>query len=240
MSDNGGIVAVIPARGGSKGVPRKNIRLLAGKPLIAYAIETALASKLIDRVIVSTEDREIAQIALQYGAEVPFMRPLELARDDSSEWPVWQHAIRTLEAVEGSHKIEVFVCISPTSPLRAVEDVDACLQTLQEGDADLVYAVKVASRNPYYNMAVLNEEGYARLAIQSQNTIHRRQDAPQVYDETTIAYAARPEYIMNAGSFFEGKVKAIIVPAERALDIDTELDFKMAEFLLSLSLPGRT
>ena len=139
-----------------------------------------------------------------------------MARDDSSEWPVWQHAIRTLEAVEGSHKIEVFVCISPTSPLRAVEDVDACLQTLQEGDADLVYAVKVASRNPYYNMVVLNEEGYARLAIQSQNTIHRRQDAPQVYDETTIAYAARPEYIMNAGSFFEGKVKAIIVPAERA------------------------
>lgn len=235
----GSSVAVIPARGGSKGVPRKNIRLLAGKPLIAYAIETALASKLIDRVVVSTDDAEIAHIAQQYGAEVPFMRPPELARDDSPEWLTWQHAIRTLEAAEGSSRMKMFVCVSPTSPLRAVEDVDACIRTLLKTDADLVVTVRPAERNPYFNMVVLNDEGYARLVIPPKGNIYRRQDAPRVYDMTTVAYAARPEFILNARSMFEGKVKAVVVSAERALDIDTELDFKFAEFLLGQSQMNR-
>ncbi len=118
------IVALIPARGGSKGIPRKNIRLLAGKPLIAYSIETALESSLIDRVIVSTDDRRIADIAIEFGAEVPFIRPKNLAQDDSPEWLTWQHAIRNVD------NIEILVCISPTSPLRSVEDIDLCVQTL--------------------------------------------------------------------------------------------------------------
>jgi N-acylneuraminate cytidylyltransferase len=231
----GSSVAVIPARGGSKGVPRKNIRLLAGKPLISYAIETALASKFIDRVIVSTDDPEIAHVARQYGAEVPFMRPPELARDDSPEWLTWQHAIRTLEAVEGSARVKVFVCVSPTSPLRAVEDVDACIQTLLDSDADLVVTVRPAERSPYFNMVVLDESGYARLVIPPEGNIYRRQDAPRVYDLTTVAYAARPEFVLTASSMFEGTVKAVVVPTERALDIDTELDFKVAEFLLGHS-----
>lgn len=232
-------VGVIPARGGSKGVPRKNIRLLAGKPLIAYAIQTALASKFIDRVIVSTDDAEIAHIAQQYGAEVPFMRPPELARDDSPEWLTWQHAIRTLEAVEGNASMKVFVCVSPTAPLRAVEDVDACIQTLLDSDADLVITVKPAERSPYFNMVVLNEGGYARLVIPPKERIYRRQDAPPVYDMTTVAYAARPEYVLNASYLFEGKVTAIVVPVERALDIDTELDLKFGEFLLSQASGNR-
>jgi CMP-N-acetylneuraminic acid synthetase len=226
------IVGAIFARGGSKGVPRKNIRLLAGKPLIAYAIETARASALIDRVIVSTDDTEIAEVAQQYGAEVPFMRPEELARDDSPEWLAWQHAIRALEATDSNPKIDAFACIPPTSPLRAVEDVDACIQALLDSDADLVITVKPAERNPYFNMVVLDDTGRARLAIPSDKDIHRRQDSPRVYDITTVAYAARPEFVLNAHSMFEGKVKAIIVPAERALDIDSELDLKFAEFLL--------
>ena len=229
------VVGFIFARGGSKGVPHKNIRPLAGKPLIAYAIETALASELINRVIVSTDDEEIAAVAQQYGAEVPFMRPAELAQDNSPEWLAWQHAIRMLEATEGEPKMDVFVCIPPTSPLRAVEDIDACIQMLLESDADLVITVKPAERNPYYNMVVLDEEGYARLVIQPDRRIHQRQAAPLVYDMTTVAYAARPEFVLNANSMFEGKVKAVIVPAERALDIDTELDFKLVEFLLRQS-----
>ena len=229
------VVGFIFARGGSKGVPRKNIRPLAGKPLIAYAIETAFASELIDRVIVSTDDEEIAKVAQGYGAEVPFMRPQELACDDSPEWLAWQHAVRTLEATENGPKMDVFVCIPPTSPLRAVEDVDACIQTLLESDADLVITVKPAERNPYYNMVVLDGEGYARLVIPSDQPIHQRQAAPSVYDITTVAYAARPEFVLNANSMFEGKVKAVVVPAERALDIDTQLDFKFAEFLLGQS-----
>ena len=115
------IVAVIFARGGSKGVMRKNIRPLAGKPLIAYAIEVARASRWIDQVVVSTDDPEIAAVAQHYGAEVPFMRPSELARDDSPEWLAWRHAIRTLGAGQG-RAIDVFVCVPATSPLRAVEE----------------------------------------------------------------------------------------------------------------------
>lgn len=229
------ILGFIFARGGSKGVPRKNIRPLAGKPLIVYAIETALASELIDRVIVSTDDKEIADIAQQHGAEVPFMRPKELARDDSPEWWAWQHAIRTLEATEGKPKMDVFVSIPPTSPLRAVEDLNACIQMLLESNADLVITVKPAERNPYFNMVVLDEAGYARLVMPSDWTIHQRQAAPSMFDMTTVAYAARPEFVLNANSIFEGKVKAVVVPAERALDIDTELDFKFAEFLLGQS-----
>ncbi|MBI4589774.1 MAG: acylneuraminate cytidylyltransferase family protein [Candidatus Rokubacteria bacterium] len=229
------VVAIIPARAGSKGVPRKNIRPLAGKPLIAYAIETALASDLIDRVIVSTDDTEIADVARRYGAEVPFMRPRELAQDDSPEWLTWQHAVRMLKATEGVATIDACVCISPTSPLRAVEDVEACIRLLLKSDADLVMTVKPAERNPYFNMVALDGAGYARLVIPPERPIYRRQDAPPLYDITTVAYAFRPQFVLRADSEFEGRVKAVVVPAERALDIDTELDLKFAEFLLSQS-----
>lgn len=225
------VLAAVFARGGSKGVPRKNIRLLAGKPLIAYAIGAALSSRWIDRVIVSTDDQEIAEVARQYGSQVPFIRPAELARDDSPEWLAWQHAIRAMMSA-GVPKIDVFVSLPPTSPLRAVEDVDACIQALIESDADLVITVKPAERNPYFNMVILNEAGYARLVMPAGEAVHRRQFAPAMYDMTTVAYAARPEFVLNANSMFEGKVKAVPVPPERALDIDTELDFRIAEFLL--------
>jgi N-acylneuraminate cytidylyltransferase len=229
------VIAGIFARGGSKGVPRKNIRLLAGKPLIAYAIETARASELIDRVIVSTDDAEIANVALQYGAEVPFMRPSELAQDDSPEWSAWQHAIRMLEGAEGRLRLDAFVCVPPTSPLRSVEDVDACVRMLLAGDTDMVITVRPAERSPYFNMVVLDDLSYARLVIQPQQATFRRQDVPVVYDMTTVAYAARPEFVLGANSMFQGKVKAVVVPSDRALDIDTELDFRIAEFLLGRS-----
>jgi N-acylneuraminate cytidylyltransferase len=230
------IVGFIFARGGSKGVPCKNISLLAGKPLIAYAIEKALASALIDRVIVSTDDTEIADVSLKYGAEVPFIRPQELASDDAPEWLAWQHAIRSIRSAKGEPKMDVFVSIPPTAPLRAVEDIDNCIQMLIESDADIVITVKPAERNPWFNMIVLDKTGYARLVIPHSRTINRRQDAPCVYDITTVAYAARPEFVLSANSLFEGKVKTVLVPAERALDIDTELDLKVAEFLLINSL----
>ncbi len=235
MSIDKNVVAVIPARGGSKGVPRKNVRPLAGKPLIAYSIETALSSTLINRVVVSTDDSEIATISRQFGAEVPFMRPAELAQDSSPEWLTWQHAIQTLTTAENKSQLDVFVCISPTSPLRTVEDVDACIQVLTESKADIVITVKQADRNPHFNMVVLDPNGYAQLAIQPDQTIYRRQDVPPVYDMTTVAYAAQPEFVLKANSIFEGKVKTVEVPTERALDIDTELDFRFAEFFLGRS-----
>lgn len=231
-SEDGIILGAIFARGGSKGVPRKNIRPLAGKPLIAYAIETALASRYINRLIVSTDDKEIAAVARQYGAEVPFMRPAELARDDSPEWLAWQHAIQAMRE-RLTEPLRAFISVPATSPLRAVEDVDACIEKLLESDADAVITVTPAARNPYFNMVTLDEAHTARLVMDAAQPIARRQDAPAVYDITTVAYAARPQFVLDHKSLFEGKIKAVIVPSERALDIDTELDFQFAEFLLT-------
>ncbi len=228
MSPN--IVAFIFARGGSKGVPRKNIRPLGGKPLIAHAIDTARASRHIQRVVVSTDDAEIAAAARQHGAEVPFLRPAELASDTASEWLAWQHALTALAS-----PVDVFVSVPPTAPLRAVADVDACIEKLRAGDADIVVTVKRAERSPYFNMVCLDPDGAARLVIPPTGEIVRRQDAPKVYDMTTVAYAARPQFIMRSRGVFDGKVQAVIVPPERAVDIDTELDFAFAEFLLARS-----
>ena len=229
------VVAVIFARGGSKGVVGKNIRLLAGKPLVAYAVETARASAVIERVVVSTDDARIAEIARQYGADIPFMRPKELAGDDSSEWLAWQHAIRTLQGSPGDRGIDVFVSIPPTSPLRTVADIEACIQALLDNKADVVITVTPAHRNPYFNMVSLDASGYARRVCKPEDTIHTRQGAPAVFDMTTVAYAARPEYVLHASSIFEGKVKAVVIPPERSLDIDTELDFQIAGCLLASS-----
>ncbi|MFH1310454.1 MAG: acylneuraminate cytidylyltransferase family protein [Candidatus Omnitrophota bacterium] len=220
------------ARGGSKGIKKKNIRLLAGKPLIAYAIETAKQSTLIDRVIVSTEDEEIARVALEFGAEVPFMRPVELAQDDTPCILAWKHAIGVLRERDTQKELNVFVSIPPTSPLRAVEDIDNSIQSFLNNDADAVITVKNASRHPSFNMVFVDKNGYAELVSQPDKTIYRRQDASPVYDMTTVAYVGNPQFIMGANSIFEGKVKSIVIPEERAVDIDTELDFQFAEYLM--------
>lgn len=225
------VVSVVFARGGSKGIPRKNMRLLAGKPLLAYAIEVGQASRLVDRVIVSTDDQEIAAAARLYGAEVPFIRPSKLAQDASPEWLAWRHAIQMLEADGQGTKIDVLVSIPPTAPLRSVEDVDACIRKLLESNCDVVITVTPAERNPYFNMVIM-ENDRARLAIQAERPYVRRQDAPPVYNVTTVAYAVRPEFVMTADSLFEGDLRGVVVPRERALDIDTALDLEFAEFLL--------
>ena len=227
------VVAGIFARGGSKGVPRKNIRPIVGVPLIAHAIDVARRSSLISRVFVSTDDKEIADLALHYGAEVPFMRPPELAQDDSPEWLSWQHALRSIGGPSPGTNWDVFVCVPTTSPLRSVDDVDACILSLLDGDADMAITVRPAERSPYFNMVTLDQQGYAHLVMQPSSNVRRRQDAPEVFDITTVAYAARPAFVLSAASMFEGRVKAVVVPSERALDIDTELDFSIAEFLMT-------
>ncbi len=235
MPVNNGVVAVIPARGGSKGVPRKNIRLLGGKPLIAYAIETALACSTIDRVVVSTDDQEIADVALSFGADVPFLRPAVLAGDDSPEWLTWQHAVKELSGSGGRSQIGTFVCVPPTSPLRAPKDVDACVRLLSNSDADVVITITETGRNPRFNMIGLDEGRYAQLLVKDDTSIKRRQDAPPAYDMTTVAYALRPDFLVSCKSIWDGKVKAVMIPPERAVDIDTQLDFEFAEFLLARS-----
>jgi CMP-N-acetylneuraminic acid synthetase len=223
-------IGLICARGGSKGLSRKNLRPLGGKPLLGWAIEIARKCPCIDRVVVSTEDEEIAALAKTFGAEVPFVRPSELARDDSAELPVWQHAIRTLGSLDNKAP-EVLVNLPTTSPLRAVEDVEGCVENLIQNHADLCITVRQAQRNPYFNMVKL-ENGWASLVIPPLTATFRRQDAPIVFDMTTVAYAARCEYVLRTSNLLDGKVRATVVPDERAVDIDTESDLAFAEFLL--------
>jgi len=226
-------VAFIFARGGSKGLPDKNIRILGGKPLIAWSIEHAFAVKRIGRVIVSTDSEEIAAVAREYGAEVPFIRPEELARDDSSEWLAWRHALNYLREKTGELP-EVMVSIPTTAPLRQIIDIENCLDEYEKGDADMVITVTDAHRSPYFNMVKRNADGTVGLVNPSQSAIVRRQDSPVVYDMATICYVANPEFVMTHNATFEGRVKAVLVPVERAIDIDTLLDFQITESLLNI------
>lgn len=226
-------IAFIFARGGSKGLPGKNIRPLGGKPLIAWSIEHALAVKRIKRVIVSTDSEEIAAVARGYGAEVPFIRPAELARDDSPEWLAWHHALNYLRETTGALP-EVMVSVPTTAPLRLAIDIESCLDEYEKGDADMVITVTDAHRSPYFNMVKTNADGTVGLVNPPQSAIARRQDAPVVYDMATVCYVANPAFVMTHNATFEGRVKAVQVPTERAIDIDTLLDFQMAECLLNI------
>ncbi len=231
--DTGITLGLIPARGGSKGVPKKNLRELNGIPLVAHAIQAAHTSKLIDRTIVSSDDPEIIKVSTEYGAEAPFIRPSKLAEDDSPEWLTWRHALEFWETYEPNCYIKALACVSPTSPMRSPYDIDICIQTLLETDADIVITVTPSSRNPYFNMIEISKEGYAKLVNTTNNVIHRRQEAPQVFDITTVAYAIRPDFVKLANSMFDGKIRTVEIPANRSLDIDTELDMKFAEFLMT-------
>ena len=224
-------IVLICARGGSKGLPRKNIKPLNGIPLIGWSINIAKQIDRISRIIVSTDSEEIAKVALEYGAEVPFMRPKELAQDDSPEWLVWKHAIKHVESY-GNEDIDAIIVLPVTAPLRSVKDVNACIDLFEEGEIDTVITVSEANRSPYFNMIVNNDNGYASLVISPENQITRRQDAPKVFDMTTVAYVVNTNVVKLSNSIFEGKVKSIIIPQERSIDIDTLLDFKIAECLI--------
>jgi len=223
------VVAFIFARGGSKSVPRKNLLNLAGKPLIAHAIICALSSKYVDRVIVSTDDPEIAEVSKKFGAEVPFIRPAELASDLSSEWLSWQHALTFLR--DKGEQLDVFLSVPATAPMREVADLNACVDRLMQGDVDLVITASEATHSPYFNIVKI-VNGLAELALKPDTAIFRRQDAPKFFDVTTVAYAAKPSFILEKSSVFDGSVGVVIIPEERALDIDTLLDFKIADFLM--------
>ena len=227
------IVAFIFARGGSKGLPGKNVRSLGGKPLLAWSIEHARAVKRIARIIVSTDSNEIASVARQHGAEVPFMRPAELSRDESPEWLAWRHALNHVRETSGIMP-DVMVSVPTTAPLRTSADIENCLDEYEKGGADMVITVSEARRNPYLNMVKRNVDGTVGLVIPPTGAVVRRQDAPTVYDIATVCYVARPEFVLNRNGIFAGQVRAVEVPPEHAIDIDTLLDFQTAECLFNL------
>ena len=228
MYKNHIVVCVIPARGGSKGLPGKNIKMFCGKPLIAHTIEQARQSKYIDRVIVSTEDENIAQVSLESGAEVPFMRPMELAGDGIATIDVLLHAITWLECND-KYSFGIFVLLHITTPLRSIEDIDESIALLVEEKADNVFSVAEAHRNPYFNMVELNKSGYAALVKQGNFTT--RQAAPLVYDMNSSIYVWWKELLKEKKKIFLDKTKIYIMPKERSIDIDDAIDFRLAEIL---------
>ncbi|QWZ60939.1 acylneuraminate cytidylyltransferase family protein [Acinetobacter pittii] len=221
--------AFIFARGGSKGLPGKNIKPLAGKPLLQYSIDTALASDLIEQVFVSTDDQSIAQVAKECGA-ILIERPAELATDQSPEWLSWRHAVEW--ATEHYGSFDGFVSLPATSPLRSQDDVEAAILKRQAETADICIAVTPASRSPYFNMVKYNEAGFVELVNQPEGEVSRRQDAPKVFDITTVVYATTPEFVLNNYGLFSGKVASIEVPKARAVDIDDIYDFRLAEAII--------
>ncbi|KAA6183925.1 acylneuraminate cytidylyltransferase family protein [Thiohalocapsa marina] len=220
--------AFVFARGGSKGVPGKNIRPLADKPLLGHALSIAKQIPEIEQRFVSTDAAEIAAVAEDYGATV-IMRPSEIAQDDSPEWLAWQHAVEWVRKTVGD--FDGFVSLPATAPMRLAQDIRACMAAL-DADTDAVVTMTPAARSPWFNMVKANAEGQLSVLVNSGGRIVRRQDAPQAFDLTTLAYVMRPEFIMSHDSLWQGRVRGVVVPQERAIDIDTEFDFKVAEFLM--------
>ena len=229
MYKNNKVLCVIPARIGSKGVPKKNIKNLSDKPLIAYSIEHARESDLIDRVIVSTEDKKIADIARQYGAEVPFIRPKELASDDSGTIDVLLHAMDWLENNE-KYLFDILVLLHVTTPLRSVEDIDNSIRMLVEKKADNVFSVTEAHRNPYFNMVEINKDGKVNL-VKDGNFV-ARQSAPKVFDMNSSIYVWWKILLKEKKTTFMENTVTYEMPKERSVDIDDLIDFKVAEMLL--------
>lgn len=234
------ICAWIFARGGSKGLPGKNIRPLKGKPLIAYAIETAQKSRYIKNIFVSTDSPDIAAVAEQYGAIVPFLRPDELSSDTANERMAWRHAIEWMRSQDQYAPMDVMVSLPTTAPLRTPEEVDQAIELYLQGGADTVIAVSRSARHPAFNMVYVDENKYARIILsQYEKWVPNRQAYPAAYDITTAVYVSGSDFIMETDSYFKGRVQAIEIPEDHGVDIDTLLDFQQAELILEERTKGR-
>jgi len=233
------ILALIPARGGSKGLPGKNIKPLLGKPLIAWTIEQAKASKYIDKIVVSTDDEKIAKVAMQYGAEVPFLRPKELAKDDSPTIDTVLHALNFF-----SNKGEVFDLIAllePTSPLRDSEDIDRCIESLvNRDDAESIVSVcKLEGAHPEFNV-IIDEKGFIRRFsdMSSNFNVLRRQDLSEIFFFEGTIYISKVPFLIRLKNFYHNKTLAYVVPRWKSIEIDEICDLICAEALMKAKQEG--
>lgn len=225
------VIALITARGGSKAVPRKNVAPIGGKPLIAWTIEAALESKSVKRVVVSTDDEEIAQISRQWGAEVPFMRPAALAQDDSPHMPVVMHAHEWLEAREPKG-FDQLLLLQPTSPLRNAEDIDNAVELSRKKNAESVVSVSEATSHPFLTKRV-TEDGRIEDFIPPPPGYLARQKLPTVYAVNGALYLIRRDLLAEQKSFYTDRTYAYVMPVERSLDIDTAWDLHLGNLILS-------
>lgn len=221
------ILAIIPARGGSKGVPRKNIKILAGKPLIAWTIEEAKKSKFIDMCIVSTEDEEIKSVAEAWGGNVPFMRPAELAQDDTPGIEPVLHAIKMLPGYN------FVVLLQATSPLRTVEDIDGAISYCLDRDCESCVSVTEAEHSPYW-MYRMDEQSCLRPILKiAKEENYQRQKLPKVYQLNGAVYVASIAFLQREREFIGEETLGYVMPQERSYDIDTMMDFEVTELLLT-------
>ena len=223
--------AFIFARGGSKGIIGKNLKEIGGVSLVGRAVRQALAAEKINKVVISTDDQEIADEAVKYGAECHFLRPDSLAGDTSKEWDAWRHAVEYLQ--NNGMAFDVFVSVPATSPLRKPADIDQAIDLYEAGGVDVVITGKEAERSPYFNMVKRDAEGNVSLVCQSNVT--RRQDAPVVYDMTTVAYVMSAQYILENENIWSGVAKLSVVSSDQAADIDTMSDLVSARAVYGMN-----
>lgn len=225
------VLGIIPARGGSKGIPGKNIVPILGKPLLAYTAEAALASKRLTRVVLSTDDESIADVARAWGVEVPFMRPPELAKDDTPTLPVLQDVVRRFE-VEGKRYDAVFI-LQPTNPLRLTSDIDGAIELLEKTNADSVISFVDAGERHPARMKLIDSEGRVTNPLfAEQFEGQRRQDLPKLYLRDGSVYVTRRDVLMEHNSIQGNDCRAWIMPVERAWNIDESFDLYMVEQLM--------
>jgi len=224
-------LCTICARGGSKGVTGKNIRQIAGRPLIAYSIEQARSTRIFDLLAVSSDSDEILDIARIYGADILIKRPSELATDQAAKLPVIQHCAAEVERLSGK-TFSTFVDLDATSPLRTPEDIKNTVALLENSDADNVLTAMPSRRSPYFNLVELDNNGIVRLSKSINSTIVRRQDAPKCYDMNASIYVWRRRALLESNSIFNTNTRLYVMPEERSIDIDSELDFRFVEYLI--------
>ncbi len=225
------VLGLVPARGGSKGIPGKNARLLAGRPLLAYTAEAASRSRLLSRVLLTTEDPELAEIGRACGLEVAFTRPAELARDETPMLPVVQHALRWLEARGDS--VDAVCLLQPTHPLRRAEDIDACIELCDRRGADAVVTVVAvpAEFNPHW-VYFQSDSGALTLATGGPAPIARRQDLPPAFSREGSVYVTRRDVVLEQGSLYGRVLLGVPVDRARSVNLDTQEDWSRAETLL--------
>ena len=233
MYDGKRIIGIIPARGGSKGLPGKNIRPLGGKPLITWTIEQARASKYIDRVIVTTDEEAIASTARKAGADVPFLRPKELATDTATSIDVILHTLAWLK--EHDEHYDIVVLLQPTSPLRTAQDIDTVIKLMQEKNATAIASVCETEHHPYWSN-VLPSDGSLEYFLRPELINRNRQELPVFYRLNGAVYAALCDKLIVQRGFLGPRTFAYVMPKERSVDIDSILDFQIAEFLFKNEL----
>jgi CMP-N,N'-diacetyllegionaminic acid synthase len=220
------VLALIPARGGSKGVPGKNIRPVGGKPLIAWTIAAAKASRYVDRSVLSSDDQAIIDVALSFGCDVPFKRPAEFATDQADSMSVVRHAMTAIP-----ERYDYLVLLQPTSPMRLAQDIDQAIERCVKSGAPACVSVCEPDKSPYWMFTAVKGDVLHPL-FAADRIPDRRQDAPAVLALNGAVYVARTDHLAGGGTFLAPDTVGYVMPKERSFDIDTELDLRIVDFLL--------